>query len=355
MKTIYSIILSLLFSLSCFAQEGTKFEKLNIKAALAKAQTTGRKVFVACHTPGNASCKYMEKVIFPAKECGSYFNGNYICILKNTQEEEGKKLAEQFNVRICPTYLILNQDGSLFCRIDGGIVSKEEDKFMEKIKTAVKLADLHDQYKSGKWKQSQEENRHNPNLNSKENLEKLMNETMLSLGVQDISKPENWETIRNLDDVNSPLFRYLLENRHELSRTIGKNELTEKLTSIYDNAFRNPNKEMDYAKAVKALELLSKDGSKKAGVLKYGMLCRDIIKNKASGRIGEIADLLQNMKSKIPQAEDRMLILHELKGLDKLCNRQQKTDIGNSLSKLIPQHQGKDALFLKLLLKSFRR
>lgn len=40
------------------------------------------------------------------------------------QEGEGIDIAQKYNVQIYPTYLFINHDGSLYCRMDGGGVSK---------------------------------------------------------------------------------------------------------------------------------------------------------------------------------------------------------------------------------------
>ena len=120
MKFISIISLLLLLASNSIAQEGTNFEDLTFQEALAKAKTTGKKLFIDCYTKTCGPCKYMVKFIFPLKECGEYFNKNYICIMKDMQEGEGIDIAQKYNVQIYPTYLFINHDGSLYCRMDGG-------------------------------------------------------------------------------------------------------------------------------------------------------------------------------------------------------------------------------------------
>ena len=100
MKRIF--LISLLFSLAgyCLAQEGTNFEDLTFKEALAKSQATGKKLFIDCYTKTCGPCKYMVKFIFPLKECGDYFNSNYICIMKDMEEGDGIDIAQKYDIRV---------------------------------------------------------------------------------------------------------------------------------------------------------------------------------------------------------------------------------------------------------------
>ena len=63
MKRIF--LISLLFFLAgyCLAQEGTNFEDLTFKEALAKSKDSGKKLFIDCYTKTCGPCKYMVKFI----------------------------------------------------------------------------------------------------------------------------------------------------------------------------------------------------------------------------------------------------------------------------------------------------
>ena len=50
MKFISIISLLLLLASNSIAQEGTNFEDLTFQEALAKAKTTGKKLFIDCYT-----------------------------------------------------------------------------------------------------------------------------------------------------------------------------------------------------------------------------------------------------------------------------------------------------------------
>ena len=125
------------------------FEDPEFKEALAKSKDSGKKLFIDCYTKTCGPCKYMVKFIFPLKECGDYFNSNYVCIMKDMEEGEGIDIAQKYNVRIYPTYLILNHDGTVYCRLDGGSVLSPKEDFVQKVKDAIELAEANRKYAAG--------------------------------------------------------------------------------------------------------------------------------------------------------------------------------------------------------------
>ena len=50
MKTLISIIIFLIYTLPAFCQEGTRFETLSFKEALAKAKSGNKLIFMDCYT-----------------------------------------------------------------------------------------------------------------------------------------------------------------------------------------------------------------------------------------------------------------------------------------------------------------
>ena len=326
MKFISIISLLLFLAGNSIAQEGTNFENLTFQEALAKAKTTGKKLFIDCYTKTCGPCKYMVKFIFPLKECGEYFNKNYICIMKDMQEGEGIAIAQKYNVQIYPTYLFINHDGSLYCRMDGGAVSKPEDDFVQKVKNVIEQAELDKEYTAGNRDQAflkkyitslQKQN--------KRKLQIVLGETMPPMGVKKLCEPENWSLIKTeITNVDTPLFRYLVENRKNFSKYLGQQEVEEKIMSVYSEEFRTLKlMGIDYEKRITDLKLFEKDHYKRALSLKYCMLFRQIIDNKQKDRIPEIT-ILRDLPERITDTKEQMNVLQELQGFQQIANQQQK-------------------------------
>lgn len=322
MKFIYLISLLICLTGNCIAQEGTNFEDLTFKEALAKSKQTGKKLFIDCYTKTCGPCKYMVKFIFPLKECGEYFNSNYICIMKDMQEGEGIDIAKKYNVKMYPTYLILNHDGSLYCRLDGGAVSKPEDNFVQKVKNVVKLTEMKLQYEKGDRSDTfLKEYISLLQTRDKKQLQEVLSETMLSLGVNRLCEPENWNLIKNeIGNIDIPLFRYLVDNRKAFSRQLGQEEVEDKIMNTYSNEFRILKMmNMNFDSRMQDLKQFEKDQYKGARSLRYCMLFRQIINNNQINRVNKILNVLQNLPKQIPNEQEIMNVLQELQNFEKLA------------------------------------
>lgn len=326
MKSIYLIGLLLCLSATCTAQEGTNFEDLTFNEALAKSKQTGKRLFIDCYTKTCGPCKYMVNFIFPLKECGDYFNSNYICIMKDMQEGEGIDIAKKYQVQVYPTYLILNHDGSLFCRMDGGAVSKPEDDFVQKVKNVVKLAEMKQQYEKGERSDSfLKEYIAFLQIHDKKQLQRVLSRTMPLLGVNKLCEPENWKLIKNeIENVDTPLFGYLVNNRKAFSRKLGRQEVETKIMNTYKNEFRMMKMmNMNFDSRLTDLKQLEKDNYKGARALRYSMLFRQIINNKQTNRVNEILKVLQSLPQQLPDEQELVSVLQELKNFEQIANQQQ--------------------------------
>lgn len=327
MKFISIISLLLLLASNSIAQEGTNFEDLTFQEALAKAKTTGKKLFIDCYTKTCGPCKYMVKFIFPLKECGEYFNKNYICIMKDMQEGEGIDIAQKYNVQIYPTYLFINHDGSLYCRMDGGGVSKPEDNFVQKVKNAIELTELNKEYAAGNREQAflkkyitilQKQD--------KQKLQIVLGETMPQLGVKKLCEAENWSLIKTeITNVDTPLFRYLVDNRKAFSKQIGQQEVEEKIMSAYLEEFRIfKSMGIDFEKRIADLKLFEKDHYKRSSFTKILYVIPPNNRQQAKDRIPEILTVLRDLPERITDTKEQMNVLQELQGFQQIANQQQK-------------------------------
>ncbi len=310
-------------------QIGTRWENLSFSEALIKSKDTGKKLFIDCYTKTCGPCKYMVKAIFPLKEVGEYFNTNYVCIMKDMEEGDGIEIGKKYNVQVYPTYLILNADGSIYCRLDGGAVSNPKEDFVQKLKDAIELAELNKKYLDGTRDQAfLEKYIAFLQTHDRARLQKVTSETMPKMGVKKLCEPKNWNLIKNeITDIDTPLFRYLLNNRKSFAKKIGQKEVEEKIMSAYQNEFRVFNMMgIDYEKRMADLKQLEKDSYNGAVTLRYSMLFRHIIDNKIENRVNELLNVLQHGIQRLVSPEDQMAVLRELNGFEQLATSRQKTE-----------------------------
>ena len=128
MRKIISIVLAV-FAITASAQtnfnEGKTFQQI-----LDQAKGEGKPVFIDCYTSWCGPCKQMATKVFPQKEAGDYFNSKFVCWKVDMEQGEGPELAKKYDVAAYPTFLIVNNDGSLRASQVG---SAPLDKFIKTI------------------------------------------------------------------------------------------------------------------------------------------------------------------------------------------------------------------------------
>lgn len=117
LKTIFTLIITVVLSCNTYAQEGINFKQTSLKEVLSIAQKENRLVFVNFYSPN----KENSNNIFAQKEVGSFFNKNFISI----KTHEGSKLAEKYNITSYPTFLFLDPAGGVLLKSES-ISSSDE-------------------------------------------------------------------------------------------------------------------------------------------------------------------------------------------------------------------------------------
>lgn len=140
------------------------------------------------------------------------------------------------------------------------------------------------------------------------------------MGIDHLREPANWEVIKNVcSNIDSPLFRYVFDNRKAFTERLGKKEIEDKLISTYNYEFQ-VFAEIDLKKRMTDLKKLEKENYNGALVLRYRMLFFQIINNKDTTQPHVILNILKNGLNNIPDEEDKMKILKELQNFNRIAN-----------------------------------
>lgn len=113
---------------------GIVFEELSLEEALKKAAEEGKYVFLDCYTSWCGPCKVMSKQVFVRKAVGDLFNPTCINIKIDMEKGEGPEIAKRYGVQAYPTMFVLNSDGSVKYRLQGGM---EAGHFLVKARNAL--------------------------------------------------------------------------------------------------------------------------------------------------------------------------------------------------------------------------
>lgn len=104
----------------CDEGRGLAFEQLSFADALAKAQRENKRIFIDCYTSWCHACLQMAKTTFKDTRIGNFMNNQFINLQVNTEKDpDGKMIADKYQLRAFPTFLILNSDGTEYNRIVG--------------------------------------------------------------------------------------------------------------------------------------------------------------------------------------------------------------------------------------------
>lgn len=164
MKKIFTI-LSLAITVAAFSQQdtGIHFEHgLTWQQVQEKAKAENRYIFIDAFTTWCGPCRLMAKTIFPLKEVGEFYNGNFINLkvqLDTTAKDndevkswyaDAHDIMHQYHVNVFPTYLFISPQGTLVHRAVG---SSDQATFIAKGRDALDPAKqyytLADRFKNG--------------------------------------------------------------------------------------------------------------------------------------------------------------------------------------------------------------
>lgn len=329
--------LETLLNALCGEQQGIRFEELTLPQALEKAGREGKRVFIDCYTQSCGPCKYMAREIFPMKECGDYFNPLYVSLKRDMEKGEGIEIAQKYGVKVYPTFLILNPDGSLFCVETGATTRKSERTFVQKMQEAVEKVELEQQYQAG--------NRQPEFLRSyvallqrtgNGNLPQVVNELLMPLSTPQLCLTENWQLIDAIiQSTDDPLFARLLKERKLFIKKLGREPVEAKIMRTYAEEFRIYKRMgLDFDKRIASLKALEKEGYAGALKLRYAMWIRQVIDGKQKELVGEVIALLRTLPKEIKAEKDRMEIVAELNRIENVATPVQKQEIADQLKEL---------------------
>ncbi len=102
------------------AQNGIRFEhESTLAAALQKAKSEGKIVFMDAYTTWCGPCKMMSARTFPDSATGVYFNARFVNLKTDMEKGEGPSLALRYGVEYYPTLLFFNADGQVMHKAVG--------------------------------------------------------------------------------------------------------------------------------------------------------------------------------------------------------------------------------------------
>lgn len=340
-KTMRKLILLCLMLVADIAiiqaqNEGINFLQIPLREAFVKAKEENKQIFIDCYIKTCVPCKYLMKNEFPKKECGDFFNDRYICLSMDMDEGDGPAVRKNYEVGIYPTFLVINPNGTLFCKEEGAKCLSLKISFVEQMKRALDKATWNKQYQDGRRDTTfvKEYIAYLRSLGDN-SLPTVVDNYLRSIPDAEWVKPENWNMV--MSDVNDPemtTFLRILAHRPSFENALGKAVVEKKIMTVYREDFRmHKMLDIDFGKRIQELDALDRAGYKQARNLADCMLIRWIINEKDTSRVDEIVNILVRMKANADRT-DRIAILKELVRFERVANADQRQKAAEALSAL---------------------
>ena len=227
------------------AQKGIQFADASWNKLLQQAEKEDKLIFLDAYTTWCGPCKMMVRDVFPDKALGKYYNEHFINVQLDMESEEGRPVAARYAVRAFPSLLFISGKGEVVHQVIG---YHDADQLLEVGEMALdplgSLAGLMKRYRAGERDSDfllKLAMAHSNAMDGKhgEILEAYF-ETQ-----DDWATPENMGLIFSLtDDIDSPLFEYIANNRDDFELMFGKSEVVSKLQQIVNQTLYQNGSEM---------------------------------------------------------------------------------------------------------------
>lgn len=233
MKTA-ALFLLMLLSIILRVYSQPLFRELSYAEALQKSGAESKPVFLMCYTTWCGHCKKMKEEIFTDSSVAAFYTAHFICIKSDMEAGEGISLHNKFAVKMYPTFIFLDKNGTTLYRLMGEFKPEE---LIEQAKNALTP------------------NKQLPYLqqvfeDDPSSAEKCYAYLMaLRRGAMDYSTVAtkyfstkkdsdllneiNWKIIANgVSDINAPQFQFVLKHQPEFSAIASPGRVQRKISNI---------------------------------------------------------------------------------------------------------------------------
>lgn len=218
--------------------QGIHFEELTFDEAFVKARKENKYVLLDCYTSWCGPCKKMATEVFTLQKAGEYFNDRFVSVKIDMEKGEGPELAKRFQVGAYPTFIIFKKDGSVAARFSGSCDIDHFIAFAESgIHRKTSYEELTKKYKSGKMKDKEVIAYVRVLIAGGEykRAAEIANRLLASVKEKKRVTKDYWALYEEgtIAPMGSEHFDFILRNKEEFSKWVGKEQVEQKIYSIY--------------------------------------------------------------------------------------------------------------------------
>lgn len=243
MKILLSFFFVLAICGSVLSQEAFIMEDWD--KAVAKSKKTGKILFVDYYTDWCGWCKVMDKQTFNDSIVKPIMEEDFILLKINAEKGIGPKLARKYRVNVFPSFMFYSPDGKVIKKIMG---FQKPDAFLKTMETVREL------HKDKKYYEGVSNNLDlkYPKFFTDSYLDKTDKPELdynainkYILDQKDFNSEINFSILSRFttnDEVNEKF----MENREELVRLFGEEDVEQKISSILNAKYSEVLKTLDY-------------------------------------------------------------------------------------------------------------
>lgn len=187
-----------------------------MEEAQALSKKTKKPIFFNCYVSWATTCVAMDQYVFSNQAFAKTMDKKFVNLIVDMRSKEGRELAKKYGVRSYAYYLVLDAQGNVLQRIQGG--SKLPD-FLQNLELALSpktsLAGTEAKYKSGKYSRQELFNYLNAlrvaGLDS--TWRAVAPEYMKEMAWADYAKKGNWMFTSVYRNRNNEFYPYFLNNK----------------------------------------------------------------------------------------------------------------------------------------------
>lgn len=266
---------------------GINFERITLDQALSKAKTEKKLIFIDTYASWCAPCKVMDKV-FAEQHIGDYFNNDFINVKIDMDGSQGPIMQNLYGVVWLPTLLVIDESGEVLMKLDKVITPGELLDYVNEARTKEKSISGRGLNSNPFPQGSRTYNQQDYHPEEKEEViyvyddressgrpHIMYHEAYLHLQLSDgkhqrvvdkyLSTQTDWSLEKNvrfifdfMDDVNSDLFKYCINNRWRFEEVLGKEKVQESIGHLINQRIEQgyPRPELsEYVRLYKYLDI----------------------------------------------------------------------------------------------------
>ena len=218
--------------------------------------------------------------MFPTKEAGDYLNSNLVSIKYNLDKGDVDNIKETYGVKAFPTFIFVDGNGKEISRMLGG--ARDTKSFIARVSETIAKENSWDARNARFKSDPSYAMEHIAFLSScymEEEASKLLSELFAKRSIEEnFNKASLAYYTENINDLNSPIIQYMLNNKKEVALITGEDTYNDFISSktnryIYSSAF---GRGFNEANLNKALDLIGNNEELHTSYYKFMNSIKDV-------------------------------------------------------------------------------